>query len=67
FNEQLSAENNQRERQIYQKTFIKSLFMQNTVDEPIDEISHYLSLPEISYNHNPFHWWNTQKTSLPLL
>ncbi|CAG8450078.1 335_t:CDS:2 [Scutellospora calospora] len=67
FNEQLLAENNQRECQIYQKTFIKSLFMQNTVDEPIDEISHYLSLPEISYNHNPFHWWNTQKTSLPLL
>ncbi|CAG8722219.1 19642_t:CDS:1, partial [Racocetra fulgida] len=56
FNEQLSAENNQRERQIYQKTFIKSIFMQNTVDEPIDEISHYLSLPEIFYNHNPFHW-----------
>ncbi|CAG8489150.1 22907_t:CDS:2, partial [Cetraspora pellucida] len=38
FNEQLSAENNQRKCKIYQKTFIKSLFMQNTVDEPINEI-----------------------------
>ncbi|CAG8710338.1 12181_t:CDS:2 [Cetraspora pellucida] len=55
--EQLLVENSRKELyQIYQKTFIKLIFMHNTVDEPIDEISYYLSLPDASYNHNPFHW-----------
>ncbi|RIB08818.1 hypothetical protein C2G38_2210624 [Gigaspora rosea] len=49
--EQPLAENSQR--QIYQKTFIKSIFTQNFINKPNDEISHYLSLPEVSYHYNP--------------
>ncbi|CAG8554877.1 8804_t:CDS:2, partial [Cetraspora pellucida] len=37
YDEQCSTENNQKECQIYQKTFFKSIFMHNTFDESNDE------------------------------
>ncbi|KAF0552908.1 zinc finger bed domain-containing protein 1-like [Gigaspora margarita] len=52
--EQPLAENSRC--QIYQKTFIKSIFTQNTINKPNNEISRYLSLPEVSYHYNPCYW-----------
>ncbi|CAG8519406.1 10493_t:CDS:2 [Dentiscutata heterogama] len=42
------------QRQIYQKTFFKTVFMQNTSEELNDELDNYLSLPEIYYKSDPF-------------
>lgn len=68
FHEEISTENNWRgQRQIYQKTFFKSIFNQETSDNSTDELSHYLSLPEIYYKSNPFHWWDSNKASFPIL
>jgi len=60
-------DNQEEQHQIYQKSFFKTIFMQDTPEELNDELGHYLSLPEIHYKSNPFNWWNSQKASFPVL
>ncbi|CAG8503674.1 11182_t:CDS:2 [Dentiscutata heterogama] len=46
----------ERQLQIYQKTFFKIVFIQDTSKKLNDELDNYLSLPEIHYKSDPFNW-----------
>ncbi|CAG8655443.1 1882_t:CDS:2, partial [Scutellospora calospora] len=43
----------EEQRQIYQKSFFRTVFIQDTSEELNDELDNYLSLLEIYYKSNP--------------
>ncbi|CAG8560124.1 1091_t:CDS:2 [Cetraspora pellucida] len=51
-----NQDNQEGQCQIYQKTFFKTIFMQDALEELDDELDYYFSLPEIHYKLDPFKW-----------
>ncbi|CAG8453870.1 9998_t:CDS:2, partial [Scutellospora calospora] len=62
-----NEDQNNQGSQVYQKSFLKTVFIQDISNESNDEVDNYLSLFEIFYKSNPFDWWNSQKAFFPII
>ncbi|CAG8544701.1 11448_t:CDS:2, partial [Scutellospora calospora] len=54
FSSREDQDKQEEQYQIYQKSFFRIVFMQDTSEELNDELDNYLSLPEIYFKSDPF-------------